>query len=302
MGSLFTATAQLNTSFESSEGFALGTINEQNGWTVIDDPDGAPIDGLNISDADSSNGDFSLSISKDPEVPEQQNAVVFAASPAFTAEFDKVTLSFDLFINVTDAENASDYAVTLEGTGEDLITSRIQFHFDNTIVVVDNTDTEPNFVETTGTWTADTWHSVTINYDFTAGTIVYLLDGVVIHEGEVFGGTTITNLFINHDNWPGSTAFFDNISVDETEVAGTEGFANNVFSVFPNPAKDVINIANIEGLNGVKIVDLNGRTVKSVNFSSASEAAVNVSDLTAGVYMMNITTEKGTSTQKIVKQ
>lgn len=87
------------------------------------------------------------------------------------------------------------------------------------------------------------------------------------------------------------------------ETLGTSDVASTQFSVYPNPATNVINIANADNalVNGVEIVDINGRTVKTVNFNNVSEAQINISDLSAGMYLMNISSDKGTTTKKIVK-
>ena len=46
------------------------------------------------------------------------------------------------------------------------------------------------------------------------------------------------------------------------------------------------------------VTDINGRTVKTV---SGNVSQINVSDLNAGVYFMNIETNEGTAVKKIVK-
>lgn len=96
------------------------------------------------------------------------------------------------------------------------------------------------------------------------------------------------------------------IALDDVVVsngtADTEDFTSNQLSVFPNPTSDIVNITNAVGLNAVQVMDINGRTVKSVNFNNVSEASINISNLTSGVYMMSIASENGTSTQKIIKQ
>jgi len=86
------------------------------------------------------------------------------------------------------------------------------------------------------------------------------------------------------------------------ETAGTKDFASQL-SVFPNPATNVINVANNNGIlvNGIQITDLNGRTVKTVKFAGVTEAQVNISDLASGMYLMTVSSDKGTMTQKIVK-
>src|SRR5690606_26670063 len=81
----------------------------------------------------------------------------------------------------------------------------------------------------------------------------------------------------------------------------TEDFASN-FSVYPNPATNVINVANsADVINNVTITDLNGRTVKQVAVA-VNDAQINISDLAQGVYLLNATSNGKSFTQKIVKQ
>ncbi len=84
-------------------------------------------------------------------------------------------------------------------------------------------------------------------------------------------------------------------------TASVEDFASN-FSVYPNPATNVINVANsADVINNVTITDLNGRTVKQVT-SGVNEAQINISDLAQGVYILNASSNDKSFTQKIVKQ
>ena len=90
-------------------------------------------------------------------------------------------------------------------------------------------------------------------------------------------------------------------SVYVTSVLGTEEVTASNFAVYPNPANDVVNISANAGLNNVQIVDINGRTVKSAKFDGTTQAQINISDLASGLYIMNIASDKGTTSQKIVK-
>lgn len=92
-------------------------------------------------------------------------------------------------------------------------------------------------------------------------------------------------------------------SVNITSVLGTEEVAVSNLSVYPNPVSNVINIANAaeSPVNAVSVVDLNGRTVKTVKFDGVAEAQINVSDLASGVYLVTIETAKGNLTTKVVK-
>lgn len=118
------------------------------------------------------------------------------------------------------------------------------------------------------------------------------------HEGQtvrvVFRHYNITDQFV---------IVLDDVTVTAGNVTGVNDVLASQLSVYPNPANNVINIANAENIlvNGVEIADLNGRTIKSSKFDGVANAEINVSDLASGVYMMTISSDKGTTTKKIVK-
>jgi hypothetical protein len=93
----------------------------------------------------------------------------------------------------------------------------------------------------------------------------------------------------------------DNLSV--TQTLSVDEFLNSNFSVSPNPANDFITVSNSENIfvNAISITDLNGRVVKQNSFSNLSNVQVNISDLSSGVYMINISSDKGSVTKKIIK-
>jgi len=94
----------------------------------------------------------------------------------------------------------------------------------------------------------------------------------------------------------------DTFSVDRATASTSDFFAKN-FSVFPNPSTGIVNLAskNNTAINEVQVTDLNGRVVKNVNTNGVSEAQINISELTSGVYFLNIKTDAGSGTTKIVK-
>lgn len=136
---------------------------------------------------------------------------------------------------------------------------------------------------------------------------------ITVNSGAAYTNQTVTwtapaagvyYFGFNNNSAAGATQaylFMDTLSV--TSVLGNEEFQASEMSVFPNPATNVINVSNPDALvNGVTITDLNGRTVKTVKLAGVSEAQISVSDLSAGMYLMNITSDKGAVTKKIVKQ
>jgi hypothetical protein len=95
----------------------------------------------------------------------------------------------------------------------------------------------------------------------------------------------------------------DDILVTSSNLSINEVLAGK-FSTYPNPATNVVNVTNGDGIriNAITMTDLNRRVVKEVNFTDApSNIQVNISDLSSGMYMMNISSDAGSTTRKIVK-
>ncbi len=154
--------------------------------------------------------------------------------------------------------------------------------------------------------------------------------GVYVGDGTPTGASDFTiisgtgNLTAPFPNWEEKTFSLDNYAnqtvrigilcnsndryffmVDDFSVttasASVDSPLANSFSVYPNPANDVLNIANTIGaeLISISVTDLNGRTVKQFN---SSVEQINISDLNAGVYFVNINSTEGSLTKKIVKK
>lgn len=83
----------------------------------------------------------------------------------------------------------------------------------------------------------------------------------------------------------------------------TDEFFSNKFSAYPNPAKETVTISNNDSilLTDVSITDINGRTVKTIKVNNLSEVQVNVSELTAGIYFMNVNTDSGKAVKRFIK-
>ncbi len=121
-------------------------------------------------------------------------------------------------------------------------------------------------------------------------------------------GTPPVILFPAIPNAASATFAFDNIKISATSVdnlLGSDSFdeLKDGFKVFPNPANSIISISNTENatINKISITDVNERIVKTENFVNISDIEVNVSDLNNGLYFMNIYSENGLTTKKIIK-
>lgn len=93
----------------------------------------------------------------------------------------------------------------------------------------------------------------------------------------------------------------DDFKITTATMGVNDGLSRN-FSVSPNPANDYINISNNSNIviSDVIFTDVNGRVVKTAKANSI-EVQVNVSDLNAGIYFMNIDSTEGTAVKKFIK-
>ena len=78
----------------------------------------------------------------------------------------------------------------------------------------------------------------------------------------------------------------------------------NSISVFPNPAKDFIqiNLGDVQQVNQIIVTDLLGKTVQNLRGNSIQGKIIRLetSNFNSGLYLIQINTEAGTATRKIV--
>lgn len=85
---------------------------------------------------------------------------------------------------------------------------------------------------------------------------------------------------------------------DASTILGVNDYNNSVFSIYPNPANEFININSVlEGNKAVIIYDLLGKQV--IN-TVVVDNKLNVSALTNGLYIVQISQGANTSTRKLV--
>ncbi len=109
---------------------------------------------------------------------------------------------------------------------------------------------------------------------------------------------TVTNIIVDPNNWILNEAG----TIDSVDSPGNN---KSLFSFFPNPAKEIINIRfNVRLYSQkkqIQIMDLNGRLMKTIT-SNSNLIPVNISDLSTGVYFVKGISSKNTHTYKFIKQ
>ncbi|NBL64191.1 T9SS type A sorting domain-containing protein [Flavobacterium sp. NST-5] len=287
----FSTNAQTNISFEASEGFTLGPIENQNGWVPAFGAD-SDISTLSVSNLRASSGTYALQFTSNSEEWGYYDGVLSPNIPSLGNVFE---IGFDIY---PESAVDSDHVIYALQSADLNFAAYLVFNYQGNILARTGTGTPAVDV---GDYTANQWYNVRISFNYTTSTLTYYINGNQVHTGPTMGTTTgVDQLLFAYDNY-GSGFTIDNVQVATS--LSTDKFNTNTLSVFPNPSNGIVNISNAENalLNNVAVMDINGRTVKNIQLSDVLEAQINISDLSAGVYMMNISSDQGTITKKIVK-
>ena len=91
-----------------------------------------------------------------------------------------------------------------------------------------------------------------------------------------------------------------------TTALSNETFLENQFSIYPNPNKGSFTIEFKELVNSfsVEIFDITGKTIYENNYDQSSNLLqlINLENVTSGVYFINVKSDKGLVTKKLVIQ
>jgi hypothetical protein len=128
-------------------------------------------------------------------------------------------------------------------------------------------------------------------------------DPAEVDFGVFSGSTGGTTPILNTSS---TSVVFDNFvlrasATDTLLSTPSNTITDNSFSIYPNPAANVLNISNTNNfeIKNISVVDINGRVVKN---QSGALTEINVSDLNTGIYFVTIETNEGKATKKFMKQ
>ncbi|MCW8979917.1 T9SS type A sorting domain-containing protein [Altibacter sp.] len=148
------------------------------------------------------------------------------------------------------------------------------------------------------TYPEDTWFTMRAEVDVDAETYELVVEGasggVVGYTGaDFFGGV---DFFSDSET---NTYFVDDVRLVQG-VLGVDDFSADVFSVYPNPVKDVLNISSKAAVDTVVVFDVLGKKVLEVRPGSVSPK-INMSNLSSGAYLVQVTIDGASKTIKVIK-
>lgn len=147
------------------------------------------------------------------------------------------------------------------------------------------------------------------HYEVMVSQTLNLADFVSVYE-ETISTDAWTERNVNLSQFAGQNvyiAFVHNecsdvfrMKIDDITVAagtGIQEVANNSTVIYPNPANNVINVNSTSNINSVEVYTIAGQKVANYT-ANGTQAAISVSNLSNGMYLMKINTENGASVKK----
>lgn len=162
----------------------------------------------------------------------------------------------------------------------------------------------------------DTWYTLAITFRGDTGAARFFLNGTQV------GGINVTHATPENINTTGTTSVigrslvntFGNGKFDiddlkiysgnmtDAQIANLSNSEFNLnslkFSLYPNPANDILNINTDSEVKSIEIYSVQGQKVLNTNSKQ-----VNISNLSKGIYMVRVADESGAiATQKLIKK
>lgn len=89
---------------------------------------------------------------------------------------------------------------------------------------------------------------------------------------------------------------FDALSVNDNHTVG------QAIKLYPNPVIDMMNIsAENEIIENMQLLDMQGRTIRSIRENNQNEVQASIQDLPNAIYLVKVKTDKSSRTLKVVK-
>lgn len=102
--------------------------------------------------------------------------------------------------------------------------------------------------------------------------------------------------------WEYGNVSFGSFKISAYDASlSTGSFDNANFKAYPNPVKDIFNLSYSSEISSVRVINMIGQEVLSKNINATS-TQIDMSQLSAGTYIMNVTVGDAIKTLKVIKQ
>lgn len=178
-------------------------------------------------------------------------------------------------------------------------------YWDNTTnksIVLKNYNTDP--------FPYNTWIKAEMFIDYNTKNVYFYIPTLNLQATGTFSHNKIPEgiTFSANNLNSQSVVKFDNIKLSALQTLPSYILSTNEqlatkFNMYPNPAKNIVNITNNENMfvNQVTVYDVTGKQLSVQSFNNETQIQLNVENLISGTYMLHITTNQGTAVKKLVK-
>ncbi|WP_102981274.1 T9SS type A sorting domain-containing protein [Chryseobacterium scophthalmum] len=274
-----------NISFETSEGYTLSDINNQQGWSYWGGvtPNTAVV--VNTTSTLGSNSVNVISNNSTNDGGIMKNVIGFT----------KTEYSFDYKISGIDG---SDYYMAVQDNNNTVLAGfSIDYEQGNVSIYDGILD---DGVPTSINLSPNTWYNFKMIVNMASHSVEYFINNSSLGSKNFLTTATGFNV-INfvYDDF-GSGFSLDNIKIlNASNLSVSENVKNSPIDIYPNPTSDFINIKIRENIESVEILDSSGKLVLN---DSSGRKQVSVSFLQNGLYVLKIKTKNSTYTKKFNKK
>jgi len=144
----------------------------------------------------------------------------------------------------------------------------------------------------------DQWFLIIHEIDLDASTYSIEVDGAPFLTNEFYIGSQLGaidffSIDANNEYWVDDVLYLD-------EFLGTDDFSADVFSVYPNPVTDILNIRSTNTVDAIAVYDVLGKLVLSTTPEIISPS-IDMSALNSGVYLVRVTIGDASKTVKVIR-
>lgn len=278
-------------SFESTEGYTVGNLGGQQGWTVWG---GLPAANAQVVNSNPTDGTRSFNMISNETVQDfcgiEKNITSLVTSGDVEISFDYSfsDLEFsDYEIAIYNNALISDYTAAFR---IDYLTGVLSYR--NATGFVDG----PVLTE-------NQWYNLKVVIKQSTNTLQYFLNGTQIFSGTLGTNKNVQVIDFVYDDF-GSGFRADNIQINNLTVLATaEVGKRESIKIYPNPTTEKLNIETDGKINSITIFDAKGSLIKNFQEGGISNGKIlNVSDLVTGVYMIKVNTSTSEFTKKFIKK
>lgn len=149
------------------------------------------------------------------------------------------------------------------------------------------------------------------NFEFEDGETLADLEDSMEYDGDLtwYADEELTTILPDNTPIVDQTTYWVTQTLDGCESEALEVFAetlgikdlnNSMFTYYPNPVKDILNITGKNKIDSVEILDMTGR--KLANISQIQSNQIDFSSYAQGTYLLKITSGKETQVVKVIKK